>query len=53
MSKSPMKLVPFVAARYLDSDEAIAEYITAEPAVAAVPARPDPSHKPIRTGKAA
>ncbi len=29
MSKSPRKLIPFDAARYLDSDEAIAEYMTA------------------------
>ena len=118
MSKTSMKLVPFDAARYLDSDEAIAEYMTAvleaedpdllllalsdvarakgmaqvakdaglgreslykalapgakprfetvvkvaralgvrftaEPAVVAAPARPNPSLKPTRTGKAA
>ena len=28
-TKSPLKLVPFDAARYLDDDEAIAEYVTA------------------------
>jgi probable addiction module antidote protein len=27
--KTPLKLVPFDAARYLDDDEAIAEYMTA------------------------
>jgi probable addiction module antidote protein len=27
--KPPLKLVPFDAARYLDDDEAIAEYVTA------------------------
>jgi probable addiction module antidote protein len=29
MPKTPLKLVPFDAARYLDDDEAIAEYMTA------------------------
>ncbi len=28
-TKTPLKLVPFDAARYLDNDEAIAEYMTA------------------------
>ena len=28
-TKSPMKLVPFDAARYLEDDESIAEYMTA------------------------
>ena len=28
-SKAPLELVPFDAARYLESDEAIAEYMTA------------------------
>ncbi len=28
-AKSPVKLVPFDAARYLDSDEAVAEYMAA------------------------
>ena len=28
-AKTPLKLVPFDAARYLDDDEAIAEYMTA------------------------
>jgi probable addiction module antidote protein len=28
-TKAPLKLVPFDAARYLDDDEAISEYMTA------------------------